>query len=575
MGISTLFEGASLTMIVPVVDRVFNNKPIILPQGVEVPAWVEKIVGRLNQLTPLEVLQLIMLTMGIIFLLKGLFLFLQSYLMNVVGQKCVMDVRNQIYHKLQELPLGYYGSKRTGELISRITNDVTLITHAISYGLTDLIYQSMKIIFFSALILSIYWRLALISFIIFPVVIFPVVKIGKKIKKYSLETQKRMADLNSILTETIQGVHIVKAFCREEYEFNRFKEINYQYFKYIIKSIKRMVLVSPLTELITSYAGLIILFIFGKKVIRGELSFGMFGLFMGALMSMVKPFKKLSNVHSINQQALAGSRRIYEILEEKPNIVEKPNAYPIKEFNKEIVFENIWFKYQENEDFVLKNINLRVKKNEIIALVGHSGAGKSTLVSLLPRFYDPQRGRVTIDGWDLRDLKIKALRNLISLVSQEMVLFNSTIWENIAYGKERASRREIIEAAKKAFAYDFIMKLPNGFDTIVGDRGFRLSGGEKQRLAIARAILKDAPILILDEATSQLDSVSEQFIQQALNNLMKGKTVFVIAHRLSTVQNADKIVVLDKGEIVEVGKHQELIANGKVYQRLYQLQFNV
>jgi subfamily B ATP-binding cassette protein MsbA len=293
------------------------------------------------------------------------------------------------------------------------------------------------------------------------------------------------------------------------------------------------------------------------------------------LMSMIKPFKRLSRVHAENQHALAASSRIYDILEEEPKITEKYNALPINEFKERIEFSNVWFKYNEEEDFVLKNIKLEAKKGETIALVGHSGAGKSTMVGLIPRLYDSQKGGVLIDGEDVRELKIKDLRSLIAVVSQDLVLFNATVRDNIAYGREGATQQEIEEAAKKAFAYDFIQKLPQGFSTVIGDRGFRLSGGERQRISIARAILRDAPILILDEATSQLDSSSEQLIKEALYNLMKGKTTFVIAHRLSTVQKADKIVVMEKGRIAEEGDHASLISRKSLYKKLYDLQFNV
>ena len=573
MLISAVFSGVSLGMIVPLSDRVLTDKKIIIPANI--PPFVEHIINKLNSLEPLYVLKMMAIFMIILFFLKGVFFFLQNYLMNIVGQRCVRDVRNSLYKKFQELSLDFYSRKRAGELISRITNDVGLITQAISYGLTDLIYQSMQIILFTFLVFYIYWKMALISFIVFPLIVFPVVRLGKRIKKFSVYTQRKMADLNSHLAETIQGVYAVKVFGREEYEYNRFKEVNQHYYKFILKSIKRMIVLSPLTEFIGALGAIVILLAAGRDVIEGRISFGVFGLFLGSLMSMIRPFKKLSGVYSINQQALAASKRIYEILEEKPTITEHKNTVVKDDFVRDIVFENVWFRYDKGEDFVLNDINLKVNKKEVLAIVGHSGAGKSTLVSLVPRLYDPVRGRILIDGIDLRDITLKSLRGMISVVSQEMVIFNSSVKDNIAYGKEDASFEEIVVAAKQAFAYDFIQKLPSGFDTVVGDRGFRLSGGEKQRIAIARAFLKNSPILILDEATSHLDSESERLIQEAFYRLIQGKTVFVIAHRLSTVQHATRIVVMDKGKIVEEGTHSELFKLGKVYKRLYQLQFNV
>jgi subfamily B ATP-binding cassette protein MsbA len=573
MGISTLFDGISLGMIIPLSDRVLTNKKIIIPANL--PPFLSNLVEKFNTLSPTRVLKIMAITIVILFFLKGVLIFLQNYLMNKVGQGVVKEVRNALYKKLQDLSLEFYGKKRTGELISRITNDVGMITHAISYGLADLIYQSMQIVLFTFLVFYIHWKLALISFILFPLIIWPVVKIGKRIKKLSHQIQRKMADLNSLLAETIQGAYIVKVFSQEDYELKRFKEINYHYYKFMLKSIKRTLLLSPLTEFIGALGAVIILVIAGKEVISGKLSFGVFGLFMGSLMSMIRPFKKLSNVHSINQQALAASQRIYDILEEEPKIKESIHAKELREFKNEIEFKDIWFKYNEEEDFILKGINLKVKKNQTVALVGPSGAGKSTLVNLLCRLYDPCKGEITIDGINIKNLKLSSLRSLISVVSQEMILFNATVRDNIAYGKKDAQEEEIVEAAKRAYAFEFIQNLPQKFDTIIGDRGFRLSGGQKQRIAIARAILKNAPILILDEATSQLDSESENLIKEALYNLMKEKTVFVIAHRLSTVQRADKIVVMDKGEILEVGTHKDLISKDSLYKKLYELQFNV
>jgi subfamily B ATP-binding cassette protein MsbA len=573
MGFSTIFDGISLGMIVPLSDRVLTNKEIVLP--IKSPPFLSSLIEKLNSLPPLVVLKGMAVSIILLFLLKGVLFFLQNYLMSMVGQGCVREVRNQLYKKFQDLSLDFYSRKRTGELISRITNDVGFIMHAISYALTDFIYQSMRLILFTFLVFYIYWKLALISFIIFPLILIPVLKIGKRIKKFSFEVQKKMADLNSLLAETIQGAYIVKAFCREDYEYQRFRNINYQYYRYIMKGIKRTILLSPFTEFVGALGAIVILLIAGGEVIGGRLSFGVFGLFLGSLMSMIKPIKKLSGVYSITQQALSASRRIYEILEEQPSIKERPDAVEIKDFKERIIFDNVFFKYEEKEDYVLKGINLEVAKYDRVALVGHSGVGKTTLVGLLPRLYDPQKGTIFIDGIDIKHVKIKSLRNLISIVSQEMILFNDTVKNNIAYGKQHSTSEEIEEAARKANAYDFIIKLPQKFDTIVGDRGFRLSGGQKQRLAIARAILKDAPILILDEATSQLDSESERLITETLENLMKGKTVFIIAHRLSTVQNASRIIVLDRGKIAEVGKHSELIKEGRIYKRLYELQFRV
>jgi subfamily B ATP-binding cassette protein MsbA len=419
------------------------------------------------------------------------------------------------------------------------------------------------------------WKLPLVSFVLFPLIMFPVVRLGKRIKKFTKTMQEKMADLNSLMADTIGGMYIVKAFSRQNHEMRRFRNINYGYYKFTLKAIKREITISPLTEFTATIGVVFVLWVVGNEVISGRVSFGIFGAFMAYLMSMVRPFKKLSNVYAINQRALAASARIYEILEETPQIEEKKDAEDIRGIRNSIEFKNVWFRYSTDDENVLKNINLKVKKGDVVALVGPSGAGKTTLVNLLPRFYDPETGVVKIGQKDIKDFKIESLRRLISIVSQQTVLFHSSVGENIAYGKEGATKGEITEAAKKAHAYEFIEKFPYKFDTIVGDRGVKLSGGQKQRISIARAVLKNAPILILDEATSQLDSVSEKFIKEALAVLMKGKTTFVIAHRLSTVEEADLIVVLDNGEIIETGTHKSLIASDTAYKKLYQLQFNI
>ena len=572
MGLSTIFDGVSLGMIVPFCDRVLSNREIVVPG--ELPSFLSSFIEKINTLDSFFILKAMAIGIISLYFFKGVLLFFQNYLMNIVGQGVVKEVRNKLYKKLQELSLNFYARKRTGELISRITNDVNFIAHAISYALSDFLYQSMQAIFYAFLVFYISWRWTLISLAIFPFILLSTIRVGKLVRKYSSETQRRMADLNSQLSETIQGVWVVKGFSREDYEYERFKKINNQYYKYILKSIKKTVLLSPLTQFLSAIGAAIILVVGGKDVIEGRFSFGVFGLFLGALLSLVKPLKKLSNVYSINQQALAASERIYEVLEEETGIKDRPHSVFINDFKEGIVFEDVWFRYDRDEKLVLKNINLHIKKNDIIALVGRSGVGKSTLVKLMCRFYEPTRGRILIDGRDIRDIKIFSLRKLISIVSQDTILFNDTVKENIAYGKEKASWEEIVEAARKAYCYEFIMNLPQGFDTVVGNRGFKLSAGQKQRIAIARAILRDAPILILDEATSQLDFEAERLIRNAIHNLIKDRTVFIIAHRLSTIQKSSKIVVLEGGEIVEQGTHFSLMAKGRLYKKLYQLQLN-
>jgi subfamily B ATP-binding cassette protein MsbA len=337
-----------------------------------------------------------------------------------------------------------------------------------------------------------------------------------------------------------------------------------------MKSIKRLLLLSPSTEFLGVLAGALILFWGGKDVINGKISFGVFGLSMGALLSVIRPFKKLSQVNSINQQAVAASERIYEVLETMPTVGEKPEAKELTAFKERVEFENVWFNYGDQE--ILKGINLEVRRGSMLAIVGPSGTGKSTMVDLIPRFYDPKRGRILIDGVDIKDVSLKSLRQQIGIVTQETILFNDTIRANICYGNSSAEQKAIEQAALQAHAHDFIKHLPQGYDTVIGDRGMKLSGGERQRIAIARALLKNPPILLLDEATSQLDTEAERIVQEALDRLIQGRTVFVIAHRLSTVRNAHRILVLDRGSIVEQGTHSELVAKNGLYKRLYEMQ---
>ena len=569
MGVVTFFDIFRLSAIVPIVDRVFTNKPITFTNA-KLPPFLENILSRLNTLEPLKVLYLMLIVVPVALTLRAIVEFLQSYIMSGVGQKVIRDARNLVYDKLQNLSLDYFTHKRSGELISRITNDVKLIETAVSYALTDLIYQLFEVVAFSAVIVVINWKMALGALVVLPMVAVPMIVVGKVLRKLSKKSQEKMADINSLLVETFTGVRIVRAFCAEGIELEKFKKQNHDYYRLAMKSIKRMLILGNTTELMGVGTALFVIFYAGRQVIGGELSFGAFALFMAAFLSLIKPFKKLSQVNSITQQAVAASSRIYEILETSPTIKESLQAGQLGAFENSIVFENVNFSYTEHE--ILKDINLKVNKGEVLAIVGPSGVGKTTLVDLIPRFYDPKKGRVLIDGIDIKNVAFRSLRKQIGIVTQETILFNDTIKANIAYGKPEASREEIEQAATQAHAHDFIMLMPKGYDTMIGDRGARLSGGERQRLAIARALLKDPPMLILDEATSQLDSESERLVQEALDRLIRGRTVFVIAHRLSTVRNAQRIIVLDKGRIVEDGTHSELLSKGGLYKKLYQLQ---
>ena len=568
MGFSAVFDGVSLAMMVPLADKVLTNKKIVIPA--KLPDFLSNLIDKINSVPAEELLGYMAVVIILLFIIKGLFGFLQSYFMSDIGQRIVRDIKARLYAKFQNLSLDYFTHKRGGEMISRITNDARVVENAVSYGSSDLVYQGLQVIIFFSITLFIYPKFVI--FILPPLAIlgYTISRVGKKLRKLSRSSQEKAADINSVLHETIIGARIVKAFNMEDYEVKKFNKINNDSYRLSMKSIKRTLLLSPATEILGCLAGITVFYLGGREVIAGKISFGVFGLFIGALLSTIRPFKKLSQVNSLNQQAVAASDRIYEVLEAKPSVEESPSARVLKEFKKGVIFDDVWFSYGENT--VLKGIKLDVPFGSMLAIVGPSGTGKTTLLDLIPRFYDPSKGRVLIDGVDIREFTLKSLRSMTGIVSQETILFNDSIRNNIAYGRPNATDKEIEDAARQANAHDFILQLSGGYGTVIGDRGMRISGGERQRIAIARALLKNPPILILDEATSQLDSHSERVVQEALDRLMMGRTVFVIAHRLSTVRNAHLIAVMNKGSISEIGTHQELLARGGMYKNLYHMQ---
>ncbi len=572
---------ASIGAIIPFVTVILAGKKISLPSESNVPQFLSNtsnnLVNHINSLDKLQVLYMLIVIVLVMFLLKGIFTFLYVYLSRNLSLKIVRDIRNKLYNKLIGLSLNFYGKRRTGQLVSRITYDSSIVKEAVAEGLRDLIFESIQLIVLSAVVIfiiatfNIPWWFICMFLIVIPLVAYPVNRIGRRVRSISTDAQEKMSDINSVLYETFSGVRIVKAFNMADYEREKFKNKNQRFYKIQLKEAKRLAAINPLTEYASICAGVVVIYFIGRMIILRGLDPGAFTAFIFCLFEMVKPFKKLTNVHLINQRALAAAKRIFSMLDEEPDIKEKEDAKVLPEFKDKITFENISFKY--DHEGILKDINFEASKGQIVAIVGKSGVGKTTLVNLIPRFYDPSQGKIIIDSYDIKDVTLASLRKQIGIVTQEIILFNDTIKANITYGNIEATEDQIKQAASNANADGFIQKLPDKYDTIVGDRGFRLSGGEKQRIAIARAILKNPPILILDEATSQLDTESEKMVQNALEHLIEGRTSFVIAHRLSTVKHASYIIVLDERTIAEVGTHKELIEKRGLYKKLYDLQF--
>jgi subfamily B ATP-binding cassette protein MsbA len=455
-------------------------------------------------------------------------------------------------------------------LISRITNDVNLVQGAVSSAITGLLKHPLTIIGLAGVAFYRDWRLALIAFVILPGAIIPIYRFSRKIRRVSIKGLQMMARLTSLIQETTTGVRIVKAFNMEDYEKERFREENARYVRQVMKRVRVRALSSPVMEVIGGVVVCLIVFL-GSYYVGQGYSLGKLSSFLGALLLVYRPMKSLVQTNNMVQEGLAAGMRIFELLDEKPHIAERDGGQPLAKIEQSIEFKNVSFMYEQ--DWVLKDINMRVNVGEVVALVGSSGGGKTTLVNLIPRFYDVTKGQILIDGLDLRELSVRSLRDQIGIVTQQTILFNDTARNNIAYGSLRRSEEEIIAAARAANAHDFIHKLPEGYDTVIGEQGVKLSGGERQRIAIARALLKNPPILILDEATSSLDSESELEVQKALEKLMTDRTVFVIAHRLSTIRRAGRILVIQDGRIVEEGNHKRLMALGGEYRRLHRIQF--
>jgi len=506
-----------------------------------------------------------------IYLAKGLCSYGQMVLMNYIGLRVVADLRGSLYRQIQKQSLSFFTRHPTGILMSRITNDAGTLQGAVSDAVTTMFKDTFTLIGLIFVIFYRDWKLAVIAILIFPLIIYPIAKFGKKMRSVATRTQITMGALTTLLHETISGTRIVKAFGMEEYENKRFSEENERFFKLNIKAVSINAAASPFMEFLGGIGIAAIILYGGFQVIKGGATPGTFFSFLTALIMLYEPVKRLTNMNNTIQQGIAGAQRVFSIIDMEPEIGDGPDAAALPKITRSIDIENVSFAYEETP--VLKDIDLSIRAGEVVAFVGMSGGGKTTLVNLIPRFYDVTTGRIAIDGQDIRDVTVESLRGQIAMVTQQTILFNDTVRNNIAYGDIQRSEEEIVGAARAAHAHDFIMQLPQGYDTIIGEAGTKLSGGERQRISIARAILKDAPILILDEATSSLDTEAEIEVQKALDNLMAGRTTLIIAHRLSTIRNADRIIVLVNGRIVEEGNHEFLLAKRGEYYKLYCMQF--
>ena len=537
-----------------------------------VPWIIKDVIDKVLADKNADMLNIIAAGIIIIFFIRGVCFYGQNYLMSYVGERVIIDIRSAVYEKLQRLSVSFYDKNKTGTIMSYVTNDVSALQAAMVQNTIDMITEGSVLIGSITAMVYLDWKLTLFTFCTFPFVLWLMDFFGKRIRKSGRRIQECTADITSILQETVSSARVIKSFVREDYEIERFCNQNFANFRANMKNAQLMALLTPVIEFVAALGVTAIIWYGGHGVIDGDLTAGSLVAFLVYAVNISNPVKRLTRVIGSIQRALAAAQRVFDILDMKEEIAEVSGAKVLPQIEGAVEFKDVSFAYSKGEQ-VLQDVSFKAEPGEVVAIVGPSGAGKSTIANLLPRFYDTTAGSISIDGNNISEVTLASLREQVGIVPQETVLFNGTLYDNILYGRLEATREEVEAAAKAANAHNFIMEFPNGYETMLGDRGLNLSGGQRQRIAIARAILKNPRVLILDEATSALDTESERIVQEALDRLMVGRTSFVIAHRLSTIKNANKILVLQRGRIVEVGTHDELMANHKLYSHLYNIQY--